>query len=339
MKILQIPPSYRLSKTAIRLLSEIESNSAVISEISLPLEVERNIRRQSVLGSALFSARIEGNTLTRAEVENFTKLPRKDQQQVEVENLSRVIERILSQWANPNKKITKTDLLDWQGQAMRNILDTEFSSSFRTGHEGLFDRAGTLYYHAPPPAYIPALVDELLLFVNSKKEKLVPVRAILAHLVFEKIHPFVDGNGRVGRLLQLAILTRGGYAMKGLAVIEEEIEKQRQLYYRAIERSNNSDATPFVMLMLELIRDASLKAKKTLLAKKNNPSQLDVLSPRRQEIVQMVYDQRLISFDSIHRRFIRMSSRQIAYDLEFLIKRGYLTKVGTTRGALYAPKE
>src|SRR4029079_6902315 len=104
----------------------------------------------------------------------------------------------------------------------------------RSGHEGLFDAAGNVIYHAPPPSKINELLTSLLKFANGKKEKIVPIRAILSHLVFEQIHPFVDGNGRVGRLLELAILCQNGYDMRGLVVIEEEIDNNRQSYYRAI---------------------------------------------------------------------------------------------------------
>lgn len=338
MKTLRIPPKYTLNRKVAQLLSEIEANRAVISSIKVPLELEQNIRRQSILGSALFSARIEGNTLTSPEVQSFADLSKKDQRKVEVANLCRIIEKTVDDYCKKKRKITKKEILRWQKYAMKNILNGQYLGKIRTGHEGLFDAAGNIVYHAPPPSQINSLLTDLLHFANSKKEKIVPIRAILSHLAFEQIHPFVDGNGRVGRLIELAILCSGGYDMKGLVIVEQEIDNNRQSYYRAIEHSTGSNCQPFLELMLELLRDASTKAKDNLLLKEKDRSELDVLPPRQKEIALIVSEHKLMTFDSIHRRFLKISPRQIAYDLHSLEKLGYVQKIGKTRGALYSAR-
>lgn len=67
-----------------------------------------------------------------------------------------------------------------------------------------------------------------------------------------------------------------------------------------------------------------------------NPEELSL---RRQEIIQTIQDHKLVSLDFLHRRFVTTSSRLLRYDLKFLVTRGYITKVGRTRGALYASKQ
>jgi len=66
---------------------------------------------------------------------------------------------------------------------------------------------------------------------------------------------------------------------------------------------------------------------------------INTLLPRRREIVEIIRDQRLVSLDFLHRRFMGVSTRMLSYDLNCLIKDEYVIKVGKTRGALYAPKE
>ncbi len=336
MKLLTIPPKYQLNKKVVRLLTEIEANNTFINTIRVPLELEQNIRRQSLMRSGLFSARIEGNSLTSSEVQSFSDLDRKDQQKIEVANLYRMIEHINSDFSRKKKVITISDILRWQKRAMKNILAPEYLGKFRDAHEGIFDSSGNAIYHAPPPNHVESLTKELLKFTNGKKEKIIPIRAVLSHLVFEKIHPFVDGSGRVGRLLQMAILCSNGYGMKGLVCVEEIIDLNRSLYYNAIERSTGSNAQPFVELMLEFLRDASDKAKAELESKEKNQSELDLLPPRQKEIALIISDQRIVPFDSIQRRFLKISPRQLAYDLDALIKKGYVQKIGKTRGALYS---
>lgn len=337
--MLEIPARYRLTKKVVLLLNEIDANRAVIDSIDISPELEKNIRRESIIGSALFSTRIEGNTLTRAEMWSFSDLSPKDQRKIEVANLCRVIEKQIADSGKSKKKINAATLLRWHRNSMKDILDGEYCGKFRKGHEGLFDAAGNLIYHAPPPSQVATLIKKLLVFSNTKKEKLCVVRAVLAHLALEKIHPFVDGNGRVGRLLQLAILCRNGYGMKGLTVVEEEVDNDRQSYYRAIEGSTSGDCQQFLELMLEFIRSASNKAKEGLIAKQKNQSSLDLLLPRQREIAQIISEHGMISFDSLHRRFFRVSPRQIAYDLGTLEKKGYIQRIGKTRGAMYKVRE
>lgn len=333
-----IPPVYSLNNKIVQLLSEIEANKAVIENINASIELEQNIRRQSVLGSAIFSARIEGNPLTSGEIQSFADLSGDDQKKLEISNLFRVIERFSGKGFQSSKKVTVKNLFDWHAGCMNNILGSGHLGAFRREHEGLFDAAGNAIYHAPPPEHVAELVDELLIYANRSKEKIIPIRAMITHLVFEKIHPFVDGNGRVGRLLQQAILMKNGYKMKGLVVVEEDIDKNRQDYYRAIEEGVGANCQSFVELMLEFLRDSSKRAKENLQLKVNSASSLDLLLPRRKEIVEIIKDQKMVSFDFLRRRFMKVGSRQLAYDLTSLIKSDYIVRHGSTRGALYAPK-
>src|SRR3989344_3893706 len=125
MRILKIPPKYELNKKVVLLLNEIEANKAIIDSVNIPLELEKNIRRESIMGSALFSARIEGNTLTRTEMQSFASLPSGDQRKIEVVNLYKVIEKIVS--GPVKREITKADLFRWQKKSMKNILASEYS--------------------------------------------------------------------------------------------------------------------------------------------------------------------------------------------------------------------
>lgn len=336
---MKIPRSYRFTKGISSLLATIEANKEVIKTISLPIEVEENMRGQSILGSAIFSARIEGNTLTRREISSFSDLSSDDKNKVEVANIHNAIKLILEDFGK-TKKITEEDILNFHKKTMKGILFEDFWGKLRTGNEGVFDTMGNIIYEAPSPKIVPAYVTDLIKFTNSRKEKSVPLRAVLAHLTFEDIHPFVDGNGRVGRLLQFAVLQQGGYGMKGFSFPEQLIDTNRQSYYRAIEicQSGKGDATEFVELMLSFLAESSTEAKKLLIEKQENYSPLDLLPPRRREIVELIRDQKMVSLDFIHRRFLKVTPRLISYDLKKLTEQGLVQKIGSTRGALYSSK-
>ncbi len=219
---------------------------------------------------------------------------------------------------------------------MKNILAGGYLGRFRKGQEGIFDQVGNLVYQAPPPLQVPKLMTNLVDYINNQTESLLPIRAILSHFILERIHPFEDGNGRVGRLLQMAVLATGGYAMKALVVVEAEIDKNRPLYYHAIEHFTG-DATEFVELMMEFLVVASEKAKNKVISGQRY-SREDLLAPRRREILDIIRDHKTVSLDFLSRRFLKIDQRLLRYDLKALMNEGYVSKIGKTRGALYSPR-
>lgn len=321
-----IPPKYFLTSKISRLLSSIEASKEVVDSFNIPSEVEQNIRRKSTLQSSLFSARIEGNPLLEDDV---MRLPSKDLKKVEVNNILRGLN-----WINQRsaRDLTIKDILILHEYAMKGI-ELEGLGKFRNSHEGIFSAAGTVIYHAPPPRLINSLIERLLRFINSDKEQFVPIRAMLVHYTFEKIHPFTDGSGRVGRLLLTAVLAKGGYGFKGILPYEEKIDRKREVYYRLLEEPER-DVTDYLEFMLELLDEAAEETKKTILSKQKLESH-EFLLPRRAEILQIISDQKLINFDSIQRRFRSINPRTLRYDIKKLIDGGFVRKLGTTRGVYY----
>ncbi len=324
-----IPPKYFLTSNISKLLSKIEAAKEVVENISIPPEVELNIRRKSTLKSSVFSARIEGNPTLP---DDYSRLSPKDKKRVEINNILKAINWI----QEGNKKdISVKDILTLHSIVMKGI-EYEELGKFRKKHEGIFTTAGTVVYHAPPPGLIPKLIERLLKYANGGKETLVPVRALLSHFIFEKIHPFTDGSGRVGRLFILMILTKNDYGFKGILPFEEKVDKRRETYYKMLEEPER-DTTNYLEFMLELIAEAAMEAKELVL-KKQRVESYDSLLPRRSEILQIINDQKLINFDSIKRRFKNVNQRTLRYDLMKLAKEGFIQKLGTTRGVYYKTK-
>ncbi len=325
-----IPPKYVLTPKISALLSQIESAKAVIDALSIPPEIEINIRRQSTLKSSLFSARIEGNTLT---LDEMIRRPSKDQRQVEIYNILKALNWLSER---PLKDLTAKDLLTLHAMVMKGIIDNQNQGKFRIDNSAIYNSAGIAIYLPPPPRQINLLIQKLLVYTNSSKESFVPIKAALAHYIFEKIHPFLDGNGRVGRLVFLAVLKKGGYDMKGLLAIEEKLDQQRTSYYKGFETPER-DVTDFVEFMLECLSSAAKDAQEQIQQKQ----QLDVtdyLLPRRAEIYKIIEDQTLVSFDQLHRRFMAINPRTLRYDLKKLQDANLIRKRGTTKGVFYEKK-
>lgn len=322
-----IPPKYKLTPKISELLSSIEASREVIESVSIPPEIEINIRRESTLKSSLFSARIEGNTLV---FDDLSKIPLKDQKRLEVSNILKALNWIYDKKGN---KIKTSDILNLHKIAMKSLIAYENLGKFRRNMEAVFNSAGIAIYMPLPPRLIDSFIEELIKYANSSKEKFIPIRAVLAHYSFEKIHPFLDGSGRVGRLLIQLVLNANGYGMKGTLPLEEYLDNHRSEYYRMLEEPEK-DATDYLEFMLTAISEAAEKAKKIFLEKqKFDPS--DLLLPRRKEILDLIKEHKIMNFNQIKRRFSKINERTLRYDLKKLQDQKLIRKLGTTKGVYY----
>jgi Fic family protein len=319
-----IPPKYNLDNEIIELLNCIEASREVIETIKLPSEIELNIRRQSTLRSSLFSARIEGNELTLDELTNTSNIQKK----AEVFNTLKAFNYINKR---SKKDLSLNELKEIHKITMQGL--NAQAGEFRHEMSATFNAAGIAVYMHPAPREIESKMTRLLKFINSEKEKFVPIRAALAHYTFEKIHPFLDGNGRVGRLIMQKVMMQGGYGMKGLVAYEEYIDENRSEYYRALEEPEK-DSTDYVKFILTAMAETAIKTKKLVVAKQKFEKE-DFLLPRRAEIYKIISEQNFVNFDMIKRRFGKVNPRTLRYDLKKLQDGGFITKLGSTRGVYY----
>ncbi len=187
-------------------------------------------------------------------------------------------------------------------------------------------------YLPPRPSQINPFLDQLLKYINSKKERFPLITAILCHLIFEKIHPFLDGNGRVGRLLISAVLKSHGWNFAFTVPFEEYLDAHKSEYYFHLDRGLQN-TNEYLTFMLEAYLDQLETLKKQLeeeVAKKQ-----EFLSPRQGEIVDIIKDHHVIPFDMIRRRFLKVPERTLRYDLKKLVDKGLIEKSGETRGRYY----
>jgi len=322
-----IPPNFSFTPKISQFLQTIEGAKSVIDAVPIPPEVETNIRRQSILKSSLFSARIEGNPLT---LDELTRVPSKDQKKVEVYNILKGLQLVQKRGA---RDISVTFIKELHAKVMGGLGERGTVGQYRKDVSAIFNAAGIAIYLPPKPSLVPGLMERLVKFANGPKEQFIPIRAVLTHYAFEKIHPFLDGNGRVGRLLLQTVLEKTGYGMKGLLSVEEYLDKHRTDYYDVLALGEK-DVTEYVEFMLEALAETATQAQKLALNKEQIKPE-DYLLPRRAEILNIIRDHQMVSFDTIKRRFFAVNDRTLRYDLKQLQDAGLIKKRGTTKGVYY----
>jgi len=326
--------NYRYIKTPRinELLIELKALRIVFDRLPTLPKVEEHLLRESLLRSSLYSARVEGNSLTIQEARNIpTNQSVNNLKKLEVSNLLKAYRHIYFN-ATP-KKISLTFILKLHQQVMHNIVPK--AGKLRKEPWAIFNQADIAIYLAPPYLELPELTAKLIKQINSKIDEPL-INAGLSQFIFEKIHPFADGNGRVGRLISSYILKNNKYHFRGLVSFEQYIDEHRESYYRALEPNN--DATKFIEFILEsLFNQANLFLDKL----KDAPSELpsNNLLPRRQEMLAIIKDHPYCSFDFIVRRFASVNPKTLHNDLAMLQKDNLIKRLGKTRGSVYQVKE
>jgi len=219
---------------------------------------------------------------------------------------------------------SRNDLLSAHGLLMAGLMDAP--GRIRRGDVGIY-RGDKLVHMAPPASRVGTLVDQLLGWLDSTDSHPL-IASCVFHYEFEFIHPFADGNGRMGRLWQTLMLGRW-QPMLAYLPVETVIRSQQQDYYAALAASDKaSDATPFVEFMLRTLHAAMTEAVltgapdlvsgkmsgkvsgKILIAVRSNP---DITIPELAELA-------------------GVSSRTIERNLQKLQGEGLLRRVGPAKG-------
>lgn len=319
---------YHETEAIRRCLIELAAVRLVFNDLKTGGLAEESLRRKSLLKSSVFSARIEGNrtSLSGIELERPLKAS-KEKEKVEIFNLLSAYKYINSQRAPRNislKLIRSLHTLVMGGLSIK-------AGKWRNEMWAVFDQAGMAVYVAPPPEKVSKLMEYFVITISALKYS-PPENAGLVQFLFEKIHPFADGNGRVGRLLSSFILKNGRYDFRGLAPFEEYLERHRSEYYRVLEPSR--DATAFTEFFLMALIHQSRELLGQLQGNAADPV-ADGLLPRRREIYLIIKDHPYSSFDFIKRRFAAVNPKTLHYDLLKLQKSGLVTKIGISRGSVY----
>jgi len=167
--------------------------------------------------------------------------------------------------------LTEEKLFQWHKMLLETTPDM-ITGAWRTHADAMQIISGPIgkrkvHFEAPPSARVPKEMKQFIKWFNDtapggKKEiKKAPVRSTIAHLYFESIHPFEDGNGRIGRALAEKALsqTLGGPVLLSLS---RTIEKERKVYYNALQKAQmHNEITPWMKYFVSTVLKAQVQAK------------------------------------------------------------------------------
>lgn len=243
-----------------RIISDVAEISELTGKLSAHdhLSGNPNLRRINRIRTIHGSLAIEQNTLSLEQVTavlNGKRVLAPPKDIAEVQNAYEIYERL-----DELDPYSVDDLLKAHGIMTRGLV--EETGVFRSHPVGVVDQEGYVLHFGTLPQYVPNLVMELLNWAKHSDLHML-IRGCVFHYELELIHPFADGNGRVGRLWHTLLLSKWNPSFAWLPV-ESMIHDHQQEYYDAINASNNAgESTEFIEFMLSVIKAALVDAIKT----------------------------------------------------------------------------
>ena len=310
-----------------------------IAELLTKHSIERRpllLRKENRIRSIQSSLAIENNSLTLEQVTDVIEGrrvlgPPKDIH--EVQNAYETYERVFSM--DPYQV---EDFLEAHRLLTHGLV--KHPGQFRLRDVSVYDTSGRVVHIGARPQFVTSLVEELFSWAKNS-DLLDLVKSCLVHFELEMIHPFEDGNGRMGRYWQRLILSRWNPLFEWLP-IESVIHTYQQGYYDALAISNQeNDATVFVEFMLEVILETfeEVKVADRIEEEKSEYVVLPALKPKEREVFEQVKAY-LEQYGNIGNRQAQeltgLSAATVRRYLSLFVKVGLLTASGSTKGKLYS---
>lgn len=311
-------PPYAITSKIIDLISKISLNIGKLeaNEANINLPMLRKINQIRTITGTL---QIEGNTLDE---ERITALLEGKRVLGTVNELAEANGAIaLYKQMDTLNFLDEKDLLKSHKILMDELLKK--AGSYRNSDVGVGGRDGVVHV-APPQSQVPSLMDDLFAWLRTTDEHPL-ISSSVFHYEFEFIHPFADGNGRMGRFWQSLILQSWNRTFS-IIPIESIVRDKQQEYYKVLEIcGSDGQSTVFIEFMLESIFEAIGKVGNKVGNVVGN------LTENQQKIVEQIKQNSKISAANLC-EIIGISKRKIEENLAKLKEKGILQRVGRTRG-------
>lgn len=309
-------PPYTITENILALIASISEKIGEINANHL-YKPATELRKKNRIKTIQSSLEIEGNRLTEEQItallENKRVLaPQKDI--LEVQNAIKVYEQL-----NTFNPFQLKDLEKAHAILMNGLIAN--AGKLRTTNVGIV-KGSKVEHIAPSGTMVNGLMKNLFEYLK-KDNDLILIKSCVFHYEFEFIHPFLDGNGRMGRLWQTLILMQQ-YPVFEYLPIEYLIKQKQSDYYNKLSESDkNGNSTPFIEFMLEIILESldGLLQSHSITLHTEDRIRLFAAKTRNKTFSRKDYMQ----------NFKNISAPTASRDLKWAVEQNLLTKFGQLR--------
>ena len=354
-------PQFTISNPILKHIGSIEGAKEVIDYAVMVPAWEVKFQEEARVRTVHFGTKIEGNELnfsqTQRVLEGQEVLARERDIQ-EVINYRNVIEYIdrlgerygLSGPGGGVGRYTETWLKKIHELTTEKILANGRSGQYRDTRVVIKNsQTGEVSFRPPLPLEVPVQLEEFFTWLNSDAGREVhpALRAGITHYELVRIHPFVDGNGRVARAFALLVLVREGYDVKRFFSIEEHFDDNSEAYYAALQSvsQNHGDLIAWLEFFTKTLALELNKIKERVRSLsidfrwRDRLGRQIVLNEKQIKIIEWFADHDQITAKEAGEQLPEVSDDTILRNIKDLLKKGVLKKRGVTKNAYYVMRK
>jgi len=320
---------------------------------ALPESARHEAVADVLVAEAIKTSEIEGESLSRPDVASSVRnqlglnATFEAVRDLKSAGAAELAVKVRSSWDVP---LTEALLFDWHRTLFQGTRDLNLGCwRSHTAHMQVITPGigePVVHFEAPPSDQVPKEISAFFKWFTESRERILqaPVRSALAHLYFESIHPFEDGNGRIGRAIAEKALSEG-LNRPILLSLSRAIEANRSAYYDALKVAQRSnDVTDWIVYFVHTLLEAqeATEGLVNFVLKKAHffDRYRGQLEPRQLKVVQRVLQAGPNGFEGglnarKYKNLTQVSKATATRDLQDLVAKGVLIPVGAGRSARY----
>lgn len=351
-------PKFTITNKILKNIGIIEACREVIDKAPLLPYYEKQFRDEALIRTVHYGTHIEGNELNIDQAENVimgkdvVARERDIQEVINYRKVMRYIEDIdKSKRVIESESIINENLIkELHKLTVKKILSAETIGNYRKKQVVVKNSyTGRVSFKPPLSVAIPFQIKDLIAFINSTSEQDIhPVlKSGSVHYELVRIHPFLDGNGRVARALSTLILFLEGYDIRKFFSLEEYFDKEAERYYDALQSVEKHDGdltrwleyfTQGLSIELSKIKDRVEKISIDANLREKLGGKPIMLSDRQLKIIEYIQKTGYLQNKAFESLFPMVSEDTILNELKGLLKTSIIRKQGVTKAAKYIMK-
>ena len=341
-------PHYSLNSKINSALVEIERVRGFLDAIKIKEAWFSQVQEEALREEAHYSTHIEGTGITLEQAKNIfagKKVPGVSGDiKMELKNYRLALD-FVSEYLGKDDPVTEGLIREIHKILVKGVRGNNADpGNYRRVQNYIVNSMTNKVIYTPPTAIdVPILMKELVNWINHSVDEISPVLvAGMSQFQFEHIHPFLDGNGRTGRLLSTLILYKTDYDFKRLFILSGYYDKNRSVYYAALQsvRKNNMDMTEWIEYfvnglkaqMVEVKHKGEKIIKKEVLLEK--VTKLGLNQRQKKALLYLVENNTVARAE--YARMFKVSLRTANYDLKQMQKMKLIAPQGIGRSIRYS---
>ena len=337
-------PTFSITNKILQNIGAIEAARQVIENAPLLPYWEKKFQEEAAIRSTHFGTHIEGNELSLNQVQKVLEgesIVARERDVQEVINYRNVVSYIEEK---QNAPIDEDTIFDLHKIVVNKILSPQESGMYREKDVVIRNSiTGEVSFKPPHSIEVEWQMKDLVHFIQTEKDIHAVLKTGIVHFEFVRIHPFLDGNGRVGRALSMLVLFRENYDVRKFFSIEEHFDRDPEAYYDSLQSvdKSNGDLTIWLeyftgCLAIELTKikekTEHISIDSTLKKKLGGPV---MLTDRQLKIVEYMQEIGYLENKVFANLFSDVSEDTVLREVQDLVKKGIIVKRGRTKGVKY----